>query len=56
MGETIEANVSEEVITTYTARCGNCDTELKQWVDDYTLSIEIKCECCGSVNDVGVAY
>ena len=56
MGDLIEASVSEDTVTTYTARCGKCNTELKQWEDDYTLTLEIKCECCGSINDVGVTY
>lgn len=54
--DNIEADVSEEAVTTYTARCGRCNTELKQWDDDYTAMFEIKCECCGSVNEISVAY
>lgn len=52
----IEAKVSEDIVTTYTARCGKCNTELKQWADDYTATFEIKCECCGLVNEISVPY
>ena len=54
--DNIESIVSEDTVTTYTAICGNCRAELAEWVDDYTVNYEIKCECCGKVNDVSVAY
>lgn len=54
--DNIESIVSEDTVTTYTARCGSCNTELVEWVDDYTATYEIKCGCCGKVNDVSVAY
>ncbi|AUR86863.1 hypothetical protein NVP1090B_28 [Vibrio phage 1.090.B._10N.286.48.F1] len=56
MSNSIKASVNEDTVTTYTARCGKCGTELKQWVDDYTLALEIRCECCNSINEVSVAY
>ncbi|ELA6946680.1 hypothetical protein RBG11_004283 [Vibrio parahaemolyticus] len=52
---TVEAGITEEVCTTYTAYCGHCGEVVLEW-DDEMKSLVANCPNCGTENDISNEY